>query len=197
MNVRPSIGQSAPAQAWRRWRDTASTQWRAWWQQRPPREQKLLQIGGVIVVATLGWLVAVRPALDTVAASRTQLPLLRAQAIQVNALILEAQSLQHGQSGRIAAADMQAAILGSLRRIGLDDRASLQAIDAGNGAPRQWDIALDDANASRVIDWLAELPSMLQVRIRDVSLDRSQRDGRERPGNVSGRVTIELPQEPA
>jgi general secretion pathway protein M len=39
---------------------------RAWWSQRPPREQSLLRLGALMVVAGLLWSLALAPALRTV-----------------------------------------------------------------------------------------------------------------------------------
>src|SRR3546814_7303017 len=63
---------------------------RAVWQQRTPRGQALLRGGAILLIVALFWVLALRPALQTIQAAHQQLPLLQAQAARLGEVILEA-----------------------------------------------------------------------------------------------------------
>jgi len=169
-----------------------------WWNARTPRERILLSVALAAAVAALVWTQAVQPALRTIAQSREQLPRLHADAARVHALIAEAQALEQAGSGRIDAANLSAALLASLQRAGLETSAVISETPApDNDSPRSWDIALLNADVSRVMKWLAALPYVLHVQTRFVELARANIDGRDRPGSVTGRVRVSLPMEGA
>ncbi|SHG93171.1 type II secretion system protein GspM [Pollutimonas bauzanensis] len=194
MSARPLLSGSRLPAAWRRQADMRKQQAQAWWKERQPRERLLLQAGAAMAALALAWLLALRPALDTIAKSRELLPRLRADAVQVDALIIEARALQSGQSGAIEPAGLSAALQGSLQRAGLGAAGALAAIAEPSGGPaQQWEITLQNANAARVMEWLAGLPYLLQLQTREVELARANIDGRDRPGNVSGRIVVQLP----
>src|SRR3546814_12014539 len=84
---------------------------------RPPRSTRTTHTfptrrSSDLVVAALVWLLGLKPALNTIEQSREQLPRLHADAAQVDALILEAQALQRGQTGKIDATDILQAQIG-------------------------------------------------------------------------------------
>jgi len=168
----------------------------AWWRARTPRERMLLSVALAALAATLAWTLAIRPALHTIAQSREQLPRLHADAARVDALIAEARGLEQAESGRIDAASLAGALRASLQRAGLETSAVVSETHAaGDGSPRQWDIALLNADVARVMKWLAELPYLLHVQTRFVELARANIDGRDRPGSVTGHVRVSLPVE--
>lgn len=168
----------------------------AWWRTRTPRERTLLSAALAALAATLAWTLAIRPALHTIAQARQQLPRLHADAARVDALIAEARGLEQAESGRMDAANLAGALRASLQRAGLQASAVVsEEPAAGDGLPRQWDIALLNADVARVMKWLAELPYLLHVQTRFVELARANIDGRDRPGSVTGRVRVSLPVE--
>lgn len=183
---------------WRQQIETARQQALAWWNERTLQERKLLQVGFAVVAAALIWTLGVQPALGTIARSREQLPRLHADAAQVDALILEAQALQRGQAGKIDAADLAGALRATLQRAGLEDAATLSEVRGGaDSAPRQWEIVLSNASAAHVMQWLASLPYLLQLQTRTVELARANVNGRDRPGQVTGRIVVQQPVERA
>src|SRR3546814_7782660 len=97
---------------------------RAVWQQRTPREQALSRGGAIPLIVALFWVLALRPALQTIQAAHQQLPLLQAQAARLGEVILEAKALARGRSGIIPAGDTEQALQTSLRAVGLEDRKS-------------------------------------------------------------------------
>jgi|GEM_PF-2458493 len=195
MTRKPST-QAMPLAAWRQQlamrRQIASI----WWRARTPRERRLLSMGALIVAATLAWTVGIAPALRTIDQSRQLLPRLHADAAKVNALIVESQALARSQSGRIDAARMPEALRDSLERAGLAPNATVSDADADqNSMGWQWEIALSNADVVHVMEWLAGLPSLLQVQTQAVTLARANIDGRDRPGLVTGLIRVRLPAE--
>ncbi len=191
MNKHPrASGPSSPA-VWRRQLATLEQQARAWWKARSAQERRLLRLCAIVVAAALAWVLGLQPALKTIAESRDQLPRLHADAAQVHAYILEAQALQRSPTGKIDGTDLTQALRASLRRAGLDDAFSLS--ETGGAAARQWEVSLFNANAARVMEWLAGLPYLLQLQTATVELARANVEGRDRPGHVSGRIIVRQP----
>ena len=189
--TRPSSPMAAPAaEAWRRNIASAQRQSAAWWAARTRRERGLLRAGALLLSLTLLWTLGLKPALDSLSRSREQLPRLHAEAARIDALILEAQALQRRQSGRMDAATLPDALRATLRRAGLEASATLNTADTGAPTP-QWEISLAGASATHVMEWLAGLPHLLHARIETVELSRSHIDGRDRPGQVSGRIVLQ------
>lgn len=193
---RPSL-DFPQAAAWHQQLEGLKQQALDWWNLRTPQERKLLRLGSIVIAIAMLWTLGLRPALNSIAQSREQLPRLYANAAQVDALILEARSLQGRQAGSVDATTLPEALRASLQRAGLEDSATLsEAMVKGSSTP-QWEIALTNANAERVMQWLAGLPYLLQLQIQDVQLDRTNIDGRDRPGHVSGQILVLLPAKPA
>jgi len=117
--------------------------------------------------------------------------MLHADAARIDALILEAQTLQRRRSGRLEADALPQALEASLRRAGLAAATTLSAA-SGSTTP-VWEISVTEANAARIMEWLAAIPRLIQVRIGAVELARSRVDGRDRPGQVSGRIVLQMP----
>ena len=192
MITRRPLLKSPPGALWRRLTQTLALPVLTWWKRRTSREQGLLRVAALVIFAALLWTQGLRPALHTIDQSRELLPVLRAQAAQVNALILEAQALRQRRSGSIDLPGVAAALQASLRRAGLDESATLKEVPPsdGDGFP-QWEIALFDAHATRVMEWIASLPGLVHLHTRSVELLRSNIDGRDRPGQVSGRILLQ------
>jgi len=193
MSARRPFFNAPETAVWRRQADELKLRMLAWWKERSARERRLLAAGAAVIGAALIWTQVLQPALDTIALSRELLPRLRAQAAQVDALILEARALQRGQSARIDPAELSEALRAGLRRAGLEASAALSEISEANHdkAAGQWEVALHDANATRVMEWLAGLPHLGPLHARIVDLKRANIDGRDRPGHVSGRIVLQ------
>jgi len=192
---RPSFPMTAPANAtWRRQFDASRRQAAAWWAERTQRERRLLRIGALVLSLALVWMLGLKPAIDSISQSQQQLPRLRAETAQIDTLILEAQTLQRRQSGRMNASTLPEALQATLRRTGLETSATLNAGSADAGT-LEWEVSITDASAARVMDWLASLPQLLHAKIQSVELSRSRIDGRDRPGQVSGRIVLQWPGE--
>jgi len=183
-------------QSWRVRIEPLARRGRAAWQQRSLREQRLLRTGALLLVAALLWAVWLRPALQTIQHAHEQLPALQAQAAQLDAIILEAQALGRGRSGALSAADTEAALQASLRSMGLDNVSVLSTPEGAIPREAQWQVQFENAPAGRIMEWMANLPFVAQLQTRRVDLARSNVDGRDRPGQLSGVIVLALaPQE--
>jgi len=179
-------------QAWRSRLDPLASQARSAWQQRTRREQALLRGGALLIAAALLWMIALRPALHTIQNARGQLPVLQARATQLDAIILEAQALGRGRSGALTADETEAALKASLRNAGLDTVSALSTVDHVGANETQWQVQFTNAPAGRIIDWMAGLSFVAQVRTQQVDLTRSNVDGRDRLGQLSGIIVLAL-----
>ncbi|MBB5214197.1 type II secretion system protein GspM [Parapusillimonas granuli] len=189
----PAAGSPAP---WRQQLARLNRQTRAWWAERTSRERLLLRAAALAVGLALAWAAGLKPALRDIEQVRERLPRLRADAAQVDALILEAQALAHRRSGRLDADELAEALGAGLRRAGLEASATLNEISGPeSGSPRQWEILLSGADAERAMEWLSGLPYLLRLRVHAVELRRASMDGRDRPGHVSGRIVVGPPAE--
>ncbi|MCK2094559.1 type II secretion system protein GspM [Thauera aromatica] len=169
---------------WTQRADGLRQQFGNWWLQHPPHERRLMAIGAVVVGVALLWLVGIQPALRTLDEAREQLPRLRAETAQLQAIVHEARGLQRGRVGNIDLAQVPEALRASLRRAGLE---SASVFERGSG---RWEIVVESASAASVMDWLAGMPLLLQLQTQALDLTRTNVDGRDRPGHVSGRITL-------
>jgi general secretion pathway protein M len=165
---------------------------RAAWQQRTRRERVLLRIAALLLVTALLWGLALRPAVHAVQTARQHLPVLQAQTARLGAVILEAEALARGRAGNIPAGDTEQAIQASLRAAGLETVSVLSRPDGAAAKETQWQVQFVNAPAGRVMEWMANLPFVVQMQTRRVDLARSNVDGRERPGQLSGAVVLAL-----
>lgn len=170
-----------------------SSQARAAWQRRTRREQSLLRGGALVLAAALLWAAGLQPALRDIRAARAQLPVLQAQASQVDAIILEAQALNRGRSGAMSAEETEQALRASLRSAGLDALSQFGRPPEAAQGETLWQLRFANAPAGRVIEWMSSLPFVAQVQTRQVDLARSNVDGRDRPGQLTGVVVLALP----
>lgn len=191
MSSHPPPSNSSPALIWRQQVNTLSQQIRSWWNARSRQERKLLRLCAVVIVLALLWVLGLQPALRSIERSRVQLPLLHADAAQVQAYILEAQALQRRHTGKIDAAALTQALYTSLQRAGLQEATTLSEVHTPDSiSMQQWEVAVFNASAARVMAWLAELPYLLRLQISMVELERASVEGRDRPGHVSGHILV-------
>lgn len=157
-----------------------------WWQQRNPREQRLLSVGAVV----LGLAIVV---------GGIYLPLLRARdeartQVQQAELDLLASRRYAAQLGAtpgptsvvspVTGPDrsLMARVDEGLRDAGLSSVLSRIEPD-GDGRVRLW---LEEASFDTVVAWLEGLTDRARVKVIDASVDRS-----EGPGLVRVRLTLE------
>lgn len=163
------------------------------WRRRTAREQGLLRWGALLLAAALLWAAGLQPALERIRIAQAQLPALQAQASRLDALILEAQALDRGRSGTMTAEETGQALEASLRSAGLDALSRFSGAPDAVNAGTQWRISFANAPAGRIVEWMSSLPYVAQVRTVQVDLARSNVDGRDRPGQLTGTVLLSLP----
>lgn len=178
--------------AWNAWAQSVLHRWGASWRRLSPRERRLLGLAALLLAAAIVWLAGLRPALDTLRQAREQLPVLQAQASELEAVVLESRALGRSRRGTLSAEETAAALQDSLRRAGLHENSRLGSARA-DGDRVQRVLTVDRAPAAGLMAWLAQLPEVAQVRVRRLELARSHVDGRDRPGMLSGTVELTLP----
>lgn len=166
--------------------------WGASWRRLSPRERRLLGLAALLLAAAIVWLAGLRPALDTLRQAREQLPVLRAQAAELEAVVLESRALGRSRRGTLSVEETVAALQDSLRRADLQENSRFGPARV-EGDRVQRVLTVDRAPAASLMAWLAQLPEVAQVRVRRLELARSHVDGRDRPGLLSGTVELALP----
>lgn len=160
------------------------------WAQRTRRERSLLQWAALVIAAALVWLLALQPAIGRIRTAQAQLPSLQDQAGRLNTIILEAKALDRGRVGALSEPETEDALVSSLASNGLQ---AVAVVSRAEGASAQWQVDFTNAPAARIVDWMANLPFIAQVQTRRVELLRSRVDGRDRPGQLTGKVEVAMP----
>lgn len=155
-------------QRWQAGRDKAAARWR----QLTQREQAMLAALGVALLLALVVQVGVRPALNDIARSGTELPRLRAQAAQVDAMVQEALALHGAVRGRIPPAELNTELLASLAQAGLIGEYGLGAV--ADSAEPAWELRVTDVSASALFAWLASAPAQFRLSLQASELARAE-----------------------
>ena len=176
--------------ALRSWSGTLAHPLQRWWRERARREQRLMQVCAAVVTIALLWSWGLQPAIRSIQTAHQRLPQLRSEAARLDALLLEARQWQSRKTGSLPESEIPKALAGSLKRHGLEDSATPVSSITADSRPNTWEVRLQDAPAPALMRWLAAVPPQLHARIVTVELHRSQSNGRDRPGHVTGRVEI-------
>jgi len=190
MSIRDTLsrfGQSLRARL-----EPLAEQGRLAWKRRTRREQTLLRGGALLLAAALLWTIGLKPALERIDSARAQLPVLQAQASRLDAIILEARALDRGRSGAMSADETGQALQASLRSAGLDSLSEFSRLTDTAPDEAQWQVRFANAPAGRIVEWMSSLPFVAQVQTRQVDLARSNVDGRDRPGQLTGAIVLAL-----
>jgi general secretion pathway protein M len=150
MKVRPQI-------------DAALAPLRARWTALPPREKRLLLLAGLALALFITWLVAVKPALRTLATAPAQREALEVQWQAMNKRAAEAAELRvatpMSPEQSLAALKIATDRLGSKARMSVQgERVVLTLTHVGTGELR---------------DWLAEARSAARARPVEATLSRA------------------------
>jgi len=157
-----------------------------WWAKHARHERWLLAGCAGLTALALLWTMVLRPSLDRLSAARAQLPVLQQDMAQIQAIVREAALLQRGRNATVHVAQVIEELNMSLGHAGLVESVTVTQDDEA----QRWRVTVQGASAARVIDWLAGLPFLVQVRTVSVTLERAQVDGRARPGVVSGQIVL-------
>lgn len=156
-----------------------------WWQHLERREQCIIQIGVVVLVAAILWafvwdpMAAAREELsDTVARRSAELQEMQVHAERVSQLrqVSVRQAKPRGNRSLLALVDQSA------REAGLGD-ALRRGEPGADDSVRLW---MEDVAFDRFADWLENLTADYLLVIRELNVQRTDRVGR-----VNLRVTVE------
>lgn len=178
------------ADAWRTRAGPALERANAVWKQRTRREQALLRGVALVLSVALLWLIGLRPALNTVRQAHRQLPELQASSAQLEGILLEARALSRSRLGVLSVSETEEALQAALRDGGLEGVSALNRLAGSDPKGTHWQIMLTNAPSAQVMAWLASLTFTAQVRTRQLDLMRSNVDGRDRPGMLSGVIVL-------
>ncbi len=153
----------------------------SFWQQRTARERRVLALGGALLAVVLVWLLAIEPALDGRERWRKDLPQLRADAAQVQAL---AQQLAATPARPPTAAQPldKAALESSLAALGLKAQA-LTVQQSGEMLLVRANFS--DAAFSALTEWLQQQQRSSQLAVSDATVS-----ARERLDRVDAQLTL-------
>lgn len=176
--------------------DAWSTQWRllntaraARWRRMSQREQRLVLALGALLGLTLIYLMLIQPAWRTIDRHAQDLPVLRGQAAQVDALVQESLALRGQRSAQIAPQALQTELAASLKRAALGGSYALKALGTDD-APR-WQIDVTEVTAAALFDWMGNAPSQLRLTLTQADLTRAMgASGKALPGKASGTLVL-------
>lgn len=157
-----------------------------WWQQRNPREQRLLSIGALVMALAILIGGIYLPLLRARDEARTQVQQaeLDLLASRRYAALLGASPTAASVASPVTGPDrsLMARVDEGLRDAGLSSVLTRIEPD-GDGRVRLW---LEEASFDTVVAWLEGLTDRARVKVIDASVDRS-----EGPGLVRVRLTLE------
>jgi general secretion pathway protein M len=136
---------------------------RAWWAALPLRERRLLLLAGSALLLFVLWLVAVQPALRTLATAPAQLDALDGQWQSMQKLAAEARELR-GITPMNPTQSLEA-LKAATARLGDQGKLSMQGERAV--------LTLNNASTAQLRDWLAEARSGARARPVEASLSRA------------------------
>ncbi len=154
----------------------------AFWQQRSARERRVLVWGGSLLMLALLWLLGVEPALEGRERWRKDLPQLRADAAQVQALAQQLAAAPPRATGSVSPTIDKATLESGLAAQGLKAQ-SLSVQDAGGMLLVR--VNFDDVSFSALTEWLQQQQRALQLSVSEASVT-----ARERLDRVDARLTL-------
>ncbi len=136
---------------------------KARWAALAPRERRLSLLAGTAVLLFATWLIAVQPALRTLATAPAQLDALELQLQGMQKLAAEARELRGATP--MSPADSLAALQAATSRLGAAGKLSVQGERAV--------LTLNGASTAQLRDWLTEARSGARARPTEASLSRA------------------------
>ena len=137
------------------------------WTALSSRERLAVLVGAAIVALALLYLIAIEPAWRTRSRLTAELPRLRADAAQVEALRMEAARLRK-EVVNLDSVDYVVAAMGKLLAERNLKAAALRAIEE-----RRILVSLKQADAGAAIAWLADVTAELPLRVSAARLSRA------------------------
>lgn len=151
---------------------------REWWTGLARRERIATALAATLVIAAALYLLAIEPAWRSRARLGAELPRLRAQAAEMDALALEAKKL----GARAAPADSPAQAKAALVRLAAEK--NLASATVQDGENQRLVVALRKADAASTLALLRDASGELPLRISAARISRAA------PGVVDADVTM-------
>lgn len=157
----------------------------AQWHPLSSRERRLVVLAGVCVAVACLWLIVLQPALAGISRWQAEIPGLRAQAQELERILVDVPSPR--AAGRAGEAASEAALQDSLERTGLTGQYQIrwQAEDAV--AAR---IELVNAAPQALMPWLLAEPGRLGYAISALRIARQEAHPSPEGGRLSGTVDL-------
>ncbi len=153
---------------------------RAFWNARQPREQRILALGAVLVLLLLLWQLLIEPATEGRSRWQRTLPTLRSQLAHLRALAAERPTLPStGATAASAAEFSRASIERSLKDKGLEVQ-NLTLSDSGVSAN------FNNVTFAALTEWLQQLPSSVPLRVSEARIT-----ARDIPGRVDAQLNLQ------
>lgn len=150
------------------------------WRGMAPRERRMVAGGAVVVALALVYLLLVEPATLARREIARELPGLRAQVAQMDALAAEAARLAGAPAGTDVPAQLRARIEESAASAGLAARAQVQLVG------ERIEVRARDVPFAALTEWLDSVLRETRVRVVDATVTRELE-----PGLVSARLALE------
>jgi general secretion pathway protein M len=144
---------------------------RGWWQGLGQRERALVAAAAALALAAALYLIAIEPAWKTRARLETDLPLLRAQAAEVEAMALEAKLLARRAAAPSSAAAIKASLEQSLAAAQIRE-ARVSATDE-----RRLLVSVQSAPVTPWLAWLEQATRESRLRIARAQISRTPARG--------------------
>jgi general secretion pathway protein M len=154
---------------------------RAWFEQRHPRERKLLTLGAALLIAALVWFLAIAPALQTYRSSSAAHAKLDAELAQMQTMAQEAKRLKERPT--LSAAAAQTWLDASVKKLG---KASVSV----QGVRVQ--VSFAGAAPEALALWLTEARTGAQLSPMQASWKQSA-PSKEQSVLWDGTMVLELP----
>lgn len=159
------------------------------WQHLSAREQRLILLLSVLGAFVLVYMVLVQPAWRAIDRHARELPSLRAQAAQVDAVVQEALALRGQRTASIAPQALSSELAASLSRAALGGEYTVSAL--ASAGTSTWEISVSNVSAAALFDWMGNAPSQLRMTLAQAHLTRAQNTlGKPLAGKASGTVIV-------
>jgi general secretion pathway protein M len=153
------------------------------WQQLQQRERRIVGVGAAVLVALLLYLFAFEPAWQGRQRMQAELPTLRAQLAQMEALATEARQLAGSAGTRDTPEQFRQQLEQSIAAAGLRERVTQLT-----QAEQLMDLRFEAVGFAQWLAWFDMAVRETRMRVVDVAVERTAT-----PGQVAARVTLELP----
>ncbi|MGE5339522.1 MAG: type II secretion system protein GspM [Gemmatimonadota bacterium] len=142
------------------------------WSERAPREKAILAAGGIVVLATLIYLILIEPAWSGIARLERGLPATRAQAAQLQSLLGEVEALKaRPQVATLSGSEVRETIDKTLATVGLKP-TRIQALSESD-----IQLSFTDVPYAGWTSWLTVAERTLGARAHSVNATRVTKAG--------------------